>query len=419
VGIFNKLLNLISSGKKDDGHPYLIEIRPMLEKYRIKRKIQEIRKNFRIRNWHKVPHITLVYNFRPKRGVGNWDLAKIIRDVASRYNIKELKFHYDGFELTRGKRGYILAFRIKPSFKLKKFRMELYNELKPYIVESPDVVGFNTVDENKFWFHATIGYRMSEREYIQVKDTIRLIRDEYIPVYPLRIPLLKSSKIAYEYDISTDRILSRREALSKRAYSEMVRKCRKIFGVDVSNPVINSNENPIWLISDTHFDHENIIKYCGRPFTDVKEMNKCLLRNWNIVVKDSDTVYFLGDTSFGRRSKNTLYWIRRLNGKIIYIRGNHESIAIGKRYEVLKYKGYRFLLVHDPKDVKSFGGWIIHGHEHNNNLRKYPFINGEKRTINVSIEPINYKPVSLDWIISLGLEKIRRMETVLDEPEYK
>ncbi|WP_052302985.1 hypothetical protein [Archaeoglobus veneficus] len=77
------------------------------------------------------------------------------------------------------------------------------------------------------------------------------------------------------------------------------------------------------------------------------------------------------------------------------------------------------MLVHRPDEVNSFDGWIIHGHTHNGKLRKYPFINGEKQTINVSVEVVNYKPVSLDYIISLGLEKISRMETILDEPEYK
>ena len=53
-----------------------------------------------------------------------------------------------------------------------------------------------------------------------------------------------------------------------------------------------------FFTSDTHFGHENIIKYCGRPFKDVEKMNERLIKNWNEVVKDTDTIFHLGDFSF-------------------------------------------------------------------------------------------------------------------------
>jgi hypothetical protein len=51
----------------------------------------------------------------------------------------------------------------------------------------------------------------------------------------------------------------------------------------------------VWFTSDTHFGHTNVIKYSGRPFADVNEMNEKLVLNWNAIVKPGDVVYHLGD----------------------------------------------------------------------------------------------------------------------------
>ena len=58
----------------------------------------------------------------------------------------------------------------------------------------------------------------------------------------------------------------------------------------------------IYLTSDLHFNHENILRYEpeSRPFTSIKEMNETLIRNWNNVVKVTDTLYVLGDFFMGQ-----------------------------------------------------------------------------------------------------------------------
>lgn len=75
----------------------------------------------------------------------------------------------------------------------------------------------------------------------------------------------------------------------------------------------------IYFISDTHFCHSNIIKYCDRPFKDVKEMNETIINNWNNIVTNEDIVYHLGDfcLSTDDEIKNIF---NRLNGTIILIR---------------------------------------------------------------------------------------------------
>ena len=79
----------------------------------------------------------------------------------------------------------------------------------------------------------------------------------------------------------------------------------------------------IYLTSDSHFSHKNIIKYCDRPFTYIEEMNETIINNWNSVVKPNNIVFHLGDFAFGTIAQ----WeeIRsRLNGHIHLILGNHD-----------------------------------------------------------------------------------------------
>ncbi len=109
-----------------------------------------------------------------------------------------------------------------------------------------------------------------------------------------------------------------------------------------------------------------------------------------------------------------------LNGEVRYISGNHEK-EIWKKYDTISYNGYDFLLLHDPRDRKDFpdfDGWVIHGHFHNNDLRKYPFINWEERTVNVCVEVLNYKPLKLDKLVEILNSNLEEnLETVLDFPE--
>ena len=56
-----------------------------------------------------------------------------------------------------------------------------------------------------------------------------------------------------------------------------------------------------FFISDLHFGHNNILKYENRPFKNVEEMDKALIRNWNAVVGKNDEVYVLGDVRYFER----------------------------------------------------------------------------------------------------------------------
>lgn len=79
----------------------------------------------------------------------------------------------------------------------------------------------------------------------------------------------------------------------------------------------------IWFTSDLHFFHDRILEFHPKRkelFGDTVESNKeSLIRLWNSRVSKHDTIYILGDLSFGEvEDKRKLF--QRLNGnKILYL----------------------------------------------------------------------------------------------------
>lgn len=158
-----------------------------------------------------------------------------------------------------------------------------------------------------------------------------------------------------------------------------------------------------FITSDQHLGHYNIIKYCNRPFETLDEMNDTLIDNWNSEVSAEDNVFFLGDLAFGKHSK-TDDWINELNGNIIFFRGNHDVSREIQFFSsaIVTFEGIPFYLTHDPDGVPStWRGWIIHGHHHNNIPDRYPFIHYKYKTVNVSVELTNYKPVNVTAILEM------------------
>jgi len=146
-----------------------------------------------------------------------------------------------------------------------------------------------------------------------------------------------------------------------------------------------------FFIADTHFGHENIVRYCGRPFKDAAEMDATIVGNWNRVVSKEDTVYHLGDFALAHKERVAEYF-NALNGRIVLVMGNHDrqrTVTFWKKLgfaeahkEPLPY-GWFYLLSHEPAVT---GLTNIHGHTHGNDHR------GESSGICVSCEAIGYTP---------------------------
>ncbi len=131
-----------------------------------------------------------------------------------------------------------------------------------------------------------------------------------------------------------------------------------------------------WFTADTHFGHANIIKYCNRPFKDSVEMNETIISNWNKVVKKDDLVYHLGDFCFGRNDYDFDMYFERLNGLIIFLKGNHDRLAWAHRhkfyaahnsYHEIEINGQEITLCHYAMRVwnkSHHGSWHLYGHSH-------------------------------------------------------
>lgn len=94
----------------------------------------------------------------------------------------------------------------------------------------------------------------------------------------------------------------------------------------------------IWLTSDTHFRHFNVISYSNRPFKTAEEMDEKILANFNEKIMPDDELYFLGDFVMGKEKLKGVYEYReKINCKNIYFcRGNHDEWSYKHKEQVLK-----------------------------------------------------------------------------------
>lgn len=165
-----------------------------------------------------------------------------------------------------------------------------------------------------------------------------------------------------------------------------------------------------FITSDCHFGHTNILKYDKRPFASIEEHDSTIIKNWNRAVQPNDSVYYLGDFAF--KADIGIRVAEELNGKIYFIKGNHDKALKDKKlasrfewikdYHLLKYGGKIFPLFHYAIlqwDRCHYGSIHLHGHSHNNikdeNYYRY-------KVFDVGINGWDYTPINLDKIIELA-----------------
>lgn len=167
--------------------------------------------------------------------------------------------------------------------------------------------------------------------------------------------------------------------------------------------------NNTYFTADWHFHHKNIIKYCNRPFIDLKEMHNTIIDNFNDVVDEDDTVCVLGDLMLGgpnhKQSLENL--IDRLCGDLHLVTGNHDRLN-NRQYIDIGFSSVHTIypfhfnkdsdvvyLMHDPATAQTVPDqFCLTGHVHG--LWRRQFMDNGSVCVNVGIDVWDYKPVLLD-----------------------
>jgi len=173
----------------------------------------------------------------------------------------------------------------------------------------------------------------------------------------------------------------------------------------------------IYFIADLHLDHDNIRKYCNRPFKSTKEMNDAIMENWMKRVKKQDTIYILGDVCM-KPTEMLVDQLKYLYGEKHLIIGNHDKHNLNhlspcfksiQIYKEIKYKDILFAMFHYPMEswnCSYHGSVHLYGHVHNSETLNPKIVN----RFNVGVDVNNFAPVSIDEILQKRVEPTWKKE---------
>ena len=169
-----------------------------------------------------------------------------------------------------------------------------------------------------------------------------------------------------------------------------------------------------YVTSDLHFCHNRDFIYKARGFSSKEEHDEAIIKNWNEIVKPKDKVYVLGDMMLNDNITG-IENIKRLNGQLYIIGGNHDTPTRMALYEkcpnvicvnvrlCLTHNNYFFYLTHYPTitdnhdNDKPLKKRIINlcGHNHTTD----PFADFDKGLIyHCELDAHNMKPILIDDI---------------------
>lgn len=155
---------------------------------------------------------------------------------------------------------------------------------------------------------------------------------------------------------------------------------------------------PLWVVSDTHFGHANIVRYANRPADHEWRM----IEAWAERVAPQDTILHLGDLCLCGRERMAEI-AELLPGRKLLVKGNHDQRSVSWYAEMgftviapptLSVCGWSVHLTHVPDAdlVRHPRHLNVHGHIH---TETHP----DRRLVNVSVEQTDYAPVDLEQLV--------------------
>lgn len=188
----------------------------------------------------------------------------------------------------------------------------------------------------------------------------------------------------------------------------------------------------IFFTSDFHIGHTNVIRFDGRPFKNVDEMHDTLIKNWNSVVSEEDTVFYLGDLSIRCPEKTVKWFVSQLNGKIHFLMGNHDRIRDISRLQRFERiygddttiggatisikdddanRGYQDIIMCHYSilswNKSHHNSWHLHGHSHGS-IMKNPDMDWyyKRKVIDAGCNMWDYTPISYKQLKDIMSKKI-------------
>lgn len=167
----------------------------------------------------------------------------------------------------------------------------------------------------------------------------------------------------------------------------------------------------LFFTSDLHFHHKSVLEHNRRPFKNLEDHDNGMIDNWNSVVPEDGNVFMAGDFAFTGSVDKIQDLINKLNGRIWWVRGNHDQqnrldrpafvdMVGGRQMDVATVllrndNNQRLFISHYPHFAWPREAIHLYGHVHSGPFStasdKVPF---HAMRVDIGCDAHNYKPIS-------------------------